>query len=64
MHDELVCCKLYIAISIFIVFVNLCMRLYVIYDSLQEKPKLSLTQLIFVGLRKSRQKLRNFRQPG
>jgi hypothetical protein len=28
----LVCCKLYIAISIFIVFVNLYMRLYVISD--------------------------------
>jgi hypothetical protein len=31
MH-ELVCCKLYIAISMFIMFVNLCMRLYVISD--------------------------------
>jgi hypothetical protein len=30
--QELVCCKLYIAISIFIVFVNLCMCLYVICD--------------------------------
>jgi hypothetical protein len=32
MHDELVCCKLYIVIYMFIVFVNLCMRLYVISD--------------------------------
>jgi hypothetical protein len=31
MH-ELVYCKLYIAISIFIVFVNVYMCLYVIYD--------------------------------
>jgi hypothetical protein len=31
MH-ELVCCKLYIAISVFIVFVNLYACLYVIYE--------------------------------
>jgi hypothetical protein len=31
MH-ELVCYKLYIAISMFIIFVNLCIHLYVIYE--------------------------------
>jgi hypothetical protein len=32
MMHELVCCKLYIAISMFIIFVNLFMYMYVIYD--------------------------------
>jgi hypothetical protein len=32
MHDEFVCYKLYIIISMFIMFLNLCMRLYAISD--------------------------------
>jgi hypothetical protein len=31
-YVKLICCKLYIVISMFIVYVNLCMCMYVIYD--------------------------------